>query len=441
MGDWQKTVRFACQVALLAAWPFLYLYYLCRVHTDGKYSGNYRGRMGLDLPEPMGNRWGTVWFHALSVGEVLSALPLVREVKRLEPEIQIAFSTATETGMSIARQRLSSEVQRFFFMPHDFPRAVRSLFERIQPRIFVLVETDLWPNLLHLLAENRTVTALVNGRISPGSYRNYLRCPGIARMVFTGFDLIFAQTEQDRRRFESLGVKGDRVVAAGNLKFDSSLPPLTRSEAARVRQQLGVDPGRPVWVAGSTHEGEEEIVLRVHGRLRALFPNLLLILAPRDVKRRVEIEALCAAAGLDHAVRSRGEPAGGKTVYLLDTLGELARVYALGGAAFIGGSLVPFGGHNPLEAVSQNTPACWGPHFFNFHEIEKVLLGVGRCGRIESEDEMTRFIEKCIGGPENGLEKDDAAPLGGFEPGVSRRIASLLVQKASKSGPDGTGMF
>lgn len=426
----QKAVRFAYELALVAAWPFLYLYYLCRKNSDGKYTGSYRGRMGLELPEPMREGPGTVWFHALSVGEVLSVLPLVKEMRRLRPEIEIAFSTATETGMSIARQRLSADVRRFFFMPHDFPWAVRSVVRRIQPRLFVQVETDLWPNLLHFLANKRIVTALVNGRISPSSYRSYLRFAGVIRMIFSSFDLLFAQTEQDRMRFESLGVPAKRVVAEGNLKFDSSVPLLSVSEAASVREQIGLEPQRPVWVAGSTHEGEEELVLRVHKELRREFPNLLLIIAPRDIKRRGEIEALCIAGQFDHAVRSRGEPAGEKAVYLLDTLGELAGVYAICDVAFIGGSLVPFGGHNPLEAVSQNKPACWGPHFFNFHEIETVLLGTGRCGRIASEVEMAQFVRQNIRELENTSKTGGVARLGEFQSGVSRRIASVLLEKS-----------
>lgn len=429
MNGWQTAVLLAYDAVLLAAWPFFYLYYLCRANTDGKYAESYRARMGFDLPKPMEMPGKTVWFHALSVGEVLSALPLMNEMKKLQPDIAIAFSTSTETGMAIARQRISSEVDRLFFMPLDFPWAVRSLIKRIQPHLFVLIETDLWPNLLQNMARKRVVTALVNGRISPSSYRGYLRFAGILRTVFSRFDLLFAQTEQDRKRFESLGVNSAKVSAVGNLKFDSSVPLLTRSEAALLRQQAGIELDRPVWIAGSTHEGEEDLLVRVHEELREEVPNLLLIIAPRNIRRRGELEGICTASRLGCAVRSRGEQAGGKAVYLLDTLGELAAFYALCDVAFIGGSLVPFGGHNPLEAVSQGKPACWGPHFFNFQEIEQFLITKGQGGRIESESELTRFIGKNIKIKESGSQgggDDRSAP---FQPGVSHRIAFALLEK------------
>ncbi len=408
-------------------WPVALLYYICRVHTDGKYKSNYLQRLGLDLPSPLSSNQTRVWIHALSVGEALSAAPLVREIKNRRPEIEIIFSAATETGMKIARERLSADVGLFLFMPHDFPWAVRSLLRRIRPAIFVLIETDPWPNLLRALRREGVLVCLVNGRISPGSYARYSRLGGLASTLFNCFDLVFTQTEQDRVRFESLGVNSEKVAAVGNLKFDSSVPELCEHEVRCLRGQIGLSEGRPVWIAGSTHEGEDEVVLRVHRELLSSFPDLLLIIAPRKIERRADIEALCAAARFSWGVRSKGEGAGRKEVYILDTMGELARFYALCHAAFIGGSLVPFGGHNLVEAVAQGTPACWGPHVFNFDEIEKALLRSDSCRRIGCETELADFVRRSLSlRSGSGLGTKQLSSSG---KGIAGLIASTLLER------------
>ncbi len=426
----KTAARISYNAGFGSAWPFLYLYYRCRSATDGKYAGNYRARMGLDLPGPSGEGTERAWFHALSVGEALSAVPLVREVKRRRPGLEILFSTATETGMSMARARLSGEVDGFFYLPHDFPWVVRKLVGRVRPRFFVLVETDFWPNLIRELKREGSVTALVNGRLSPRSYGRYRKMAGLAEMVFGGFDLVFTQTERDRARFESLGAPVGKVAAVGNLKFESSVAAVPESEATSLRDGMGLDPGRPVWLAGSTHPGEEELLLRVHSGLLAKIPDLLLIIAPRNVGRRGEIESLCGRLGLECAARSRAEAVSGKPVYLLDTLGELAKFYSLCDAAFIGGSLVPLGGHNPLEATAQGKPACWGPHFFNFGEIEAALLESGCGARVASEKELSDFVESKLATAKSGsgrLQPGASGPTAAPVRGAAARIASALL--------------
>ncbi|MFZ2447393.1 MAG: 3-deoxy-D-manno-octulosonic acid transferase [Syntrophobacteraceae bacterium] len=424
----QKLASLAYQAVSSAVWPAVCLYYLCRAGADGKYSSNWRARMGLDLPGLLGEGRARAWVHALSVGETLSAIPLVREIKKRRPDLDIVFSTATETGMSIARERLSDEVDLFFFMPHDFAWAVSALVRRVRPSLFVLIETDLWPNLLHALKREGVFTVLVNGRMSPGSHRRYSRFSGLTGMFFDAFDLIFTQTEQDRARFESLGAPAGKVSAAGNLKFESSVTPVSEAGAVSIRRRIGLDAGRPVWVAGSTHEGEEEIMLRVHRELVSQFPDLLLIIAPRKIDRRHDIESLCAASGFGCAVRSRGESASGKQVYLLDTLGELGKTYAVCDVAFLGGSFVPLGGHNPLEVVAHGKPACWGPHFYNFSEIEAALIETGCCGKMSSERELADFIKNGIGSG-GACKPGAAAGIAGFQGGAASRIASALLEK------------
>ena len=419
----------AYEAALCPVWPALYLYYFCRSKTDGKYGSNYKSRMGLRLPAIGRPGPKRVWVHALSVGEVLSSIPLIAELKRLRPGLEIVFSTSTETGMSIAVERLQGLAVEFFFMPHDFPWIIGRLLARVNPSLFVLIETDFWPNLIWRLKRRGVPAALVNGRLSPRSHSGYSRLGGFAEVMFGGFGLIFAQTELDRSRFVSLGGLSDKVIAAGNLKFESSTARVPESEIVSIRAQIGLDPGRPVWVAGSTHEGEERMLLRIHRRLAALIPGLLLIIAPRKIKRGLEIAGLAGSLGFDCAVRSRGEKAVGMGVYILDTLGELSRVYAICDIAFLGGSFAEIGGHNPLEAVAQGKPACWGPHFFNFSEIERELLEAGCAMKVSSERELGDFLQETLADAGRIAKMSEAAEkFAGSQRHTARRIASILLE-------------
>ncbi len=428
------------EAVLCLSWPVLYLYYFCRSRTDGKYRGNYQGRMGLKLPAPLRTGSPRAWVHALSVGEVLSSLPLIAELKRLRPALEIVVSTSTETGMSIAVQRLEGTVDGFFFMPHDFPWITGRLLKRINPSLFVLIETDLWPNLLRWLKRRNVPTALVNGRMSPRSFRAFSRLGVFAGLMFEGLDLIFAQTEVDRMRYVSLGAPSGGVLAAGNLKFESSIPGGDGAETISIGADIGLESGRPVWVAGSTHDGEEPIVLGIHRRLRTLLPNLLVVIAPRNIGRGAEIAALARSMGFDCALRSRGEKAPGKAVYILDTLGELQRVYAVCDIAFLGGSFAQIGGHNPLEAVARGRPVCWGPHFFNFSEIAKDLLEAGCAVRAASENELEDFLRDILSNPAMMAKMARAAQtFATSQRHTASRIASILLESTAARYPFAAG--
>lgn len=414
---------------LLAAWPVLFLYYLMRTGTDGKYRGNYLARMGMELPvfSAVGER---VWIHALSVGEVQSVIPLVKALKEAAPHILLVFSTATETGQAIARKQLAGVADAFFYLPHDFPWAVASLVEILKPSLFILVETDIWPNLMRSLKKHRVPACLVNGRISETSFRRWKPLRAYIETILNSFDTIFAQSEEDKKRYEALGASVGRVEVAGNLKFDSSLQLLTEAELSLLRNTAGIDGKRPVWIAGSTHEGEEEGLLRVHAAIRRTFGDALLILAPRRIERSRELLALCRKHGFRAVCRSGRESAEGSSVYILDTLGELKSFYALAKAAFIGGSMVPFGGHNPLEAFAQGKPVFWGPYLFNFREIEDLLLKTESSRRVSSEKEMEDLLIQWLG--DGGMQtkaKDSAADSLASFTGVSQRIAYTLIRK------------
>jgi 3-deoxy-D-manno-octulosonic-acid transferase len=371
-----------------------------------------------------------VWFHALSVGETLSVVPLVEALQEERPDLHIVFSTATETGLKMARTRLGSTVEDFFTLPHDFPWSMRNLVNRIQPVLFVLVETDLWPNLVDALKHRGVPAVLVNGRISPGSFARLRRLSPVLRPFYQSLNLLFVQSSEDRERYRALGVRPECVHALGNLKFDSLLKNPPASDLSRLRESSGIGAERLVWIGGSTHEGEEEALLEIHNRLRGRHRDLLLVLAPRRIERASQLVELCREHGCSVGRRSLGEKAQGKSVYLLDTLGELSIFYHLGDAAFIGGSMVPFGGHNPLEAVACRKPTFWGPHLFNFREIESSLLQAG-CGRkVDTPSELQTALAACL---ENeaiqAKMKASAQHFLSTHTGCSRQIARQLVER------------
>jgi 3-deoxy-D-manno-octulosonic-acid transferase len=253
--------------------------------------------------------------------------------------------------------------------------------------------------------------------------------------MLNGFQNVFAQSESDREQYLRLGAEPDRVRVAGNLKFDAAPEPLQPSEVAVLKASLHLNAERLVWIAGSTHEGEEQLLLGVHGDLRRQFPDLLLILAPRNPERASQIAALCSRLGFRVSLRSMGDSAAGNPVFILDTLGELGRFYAVADVAFVGGSWIPFGGHNPLEAAAQGKPACWGPHLFNFRELESALLDTEYFKQVSSEAELTGFVRGYLASPFR--REETSRWTGRFlknHRGAARRIARQLIPVPDEAG-------
>ncbi len=383
---------------MAAVWPLARLYYWLRVSSraSAKYRENHRSRLGLDFP-PFFQAAPRIWVHALSVGETLSAAPLLAALKRRLPGEELVFSTATESGQRIARDRLGALVDFFLYLPHDFPWATAEIIHRINPTVFLQIETDIWPNLVFGLKRKNIPAFLVNARISPKSFRRMAFFRKIFSSLFRCYEAIFTQSTEDASRFLALGAREGRVHAAGNLKFDAVLAArVSEARLGELRRETGIEPNRKVWIAGSTHQGEEDMLLGVHDHLRRSYPDLLLILAPRQAGRAGEIAALCEARRLSHVMRSSRASAAGKSVLLLDTLGELSSFYALAQLAFIGGSMVPFGGHNPLEPIVYGTPTLWGPHLFNFREMEETLLEFGCAARASSWEELQAVLKERL---------------------------------------------
>ena len=401
-------------VLWLLAFPGVLGYLVLRSLLSGKYRRNLSPRLGLGLRDGVKtiNR-GVIWVHALSVGEVLSAASLLYSLRDQFPEYELFFTTTSETGQQVARERLAGLNCRFYYLPLDQWWIVRRTVKTIGASLFVLVETDLWPNLLWCLAREGTPVVLVNGKVSDRSFPRYRLGRRFISGVFNNIDVLCMQSEEDGRRMRMLGVEASKVNVIGNIKFDQPPSKSVRSERDQLIKELGWVPPSVTWIAGSTHPGEEDIILEVYTRLREEFPNLGLILAPRSQQRFGEVFSLVKQRGWQTERRSQllGENSKGLhlDVLVLDTIGELARFYTLGNFAFIGGSLVGSGGHNPLEAAQRGLPVVFGPHMENFKEIGTILIESGGGFQISTEAELFEQIKGWLVAPAKCKEQGKRA--------------------------------
>jgi 3-deoxy-D-manno-octulosonic-acid transferase len=322
-----------------------------------------------------------LWVHAVSVGEVRSAAPLVAGLVERYPEHRVVVTTMTPTGSQQVRELFGERVSHCY-VPYDFPVAVRRFLDRVRPEAAVIAETEFWPNIFAECGRRRIPLLLVNGRVSQASLRGYLRVPGITRALLANAALLCAQTRVDAQRLRNLGAAERLVHVTGNLKFDVELPMPLLDEARVLRGHWGRD--RPVWIAASTHSGEERKVLDAFASLQRSYPTLLLVLVPRHPERFRAVAALSRRRGFTVALRSRtaGPLPAGTQVLVGDTMGELQRLYAAADVAFIGGSLVPHGGQNLLEACAVDVPVVFGPHMFHFEEIAVMALDRGAARQV-----------------------------------------------------------
>lgn len=353
-----------------------------RQWLTGKSRPRFRDRLGRGLPEiPVGG----VWIQAVSVGEVELARRLVAEMEQQAPELPLLVSATTATGLDLARRTLGERLP-VFPCPIDLPGPVSRVFDAARPRLLVLVETELWPELIHQAGVRGVPVAVVNARLSEGSFAGYRRVAGRLRSLLAPLALVLARTAADADRFAGLNIPKDRIVITGNVKYD-----LARDERAleweeAIRRAAG---GRPILVAGSTMEGEEAQVLDALAGLGADGATPLLILAPRHPERFDGVARLLSDRGLVFSRRSSGEALPTDTdVFLIDTIGELARSYRLARVAFIGGSLVPTGGHNPLEPAVWGVPVLSGPHVHNFLEVYDEMTEAGAAHLVADSDEL-----------------------------------------------------
>ena len=401
-------------------------WFLWKGRSSGKYLRTFKERMGR-LPVYLnldGDR--SIWIHAVSVGEVLAARPLVPALRARFPSHRIFLSTTTLTGNEVAKKSVRG-LDGLFFVPFDFPHAVRRALEVVNPSLLVLVETELWPNLIHEASRRGARVALVNGRISPRSFRRYKRMRHFLSRVLSEIDLFLMQGETHAERIRAMAAPPERVKVTGNLKFDAAFA--GRPPERLVRLLHGGAP-RPLWVAGSTVPGEEELVLSAFHRVRARVPHARLLLAPRHPERFSEVPRLVEAAGFRCLRRSALDPgswADGE-VLLLDTLGELAQLYSLASVVFVGGSLVASGGHNILEPAVAGKPVVVGPYMENFQEIADTFRAESAMVQVASVDELAReIVALMLDEPRRRDLGERARGLVGRNRGAVSRTTDALV--------------
>jgi len=382
----------------MVLYHFMWTFPLFFLIMAASFSGSKRlkERLALDLPKGFPKK-GNLWVHALSVGEVLSAVPLVEQLKVAFPEKDIVLSVTTRSGMALATEKFSGRVACIMTLPLDAWWCIRRVINCVRPSVFILVETDLWPGLLGFLKQKGVRSLLVNGRISPRTLKSYKKAPAVVRRLFAPLDYCFMQTDLDRGRLLQLGVDREKVITTGNIKFDREMVAMDAHEKVQWLETLGLKPEMRLWVAGSTHEGEEAVLLRVFQDLKRKFPWLRLIIAPRDVGRSREISSMIRKQGMAVALRTTvSKKTHPYDVLVLDTVGELGYVYGVGSTAFVGGSLVPIGGHNLLEPADFSIPVLFGPHTHNFEFMSESILKAGGGFRVQDDTELHDAMERLL---------------------------------------------
>ncbi|MDL2197945.1 lipid IV(A) 3-deoxy-D-manno-octulosonic acid transferase [Halopseudomonas aestusnigri] len=339
-------------------------------------------------------RSGGIWVHAVSVGESIAAAPMVRELLKRYPALPITVTCMTPTGSEQIRKLFGGQVGHAY-LPYDLPWLQRRLLRRLQPKIGIIMETELWPNLVAEAGRARVPLVLANARLSARSARGYQRVGALVRPMFAALDWVAVQSQAEALRFIELGVGREQMQVTGSIKFDFRPDPQQVQQAQELRARWGGD--RPVWIAASTHAGEDEQVLRAHRQVLDTLPDALLILVPRHPERFDSVARQVSETGFGMVRRSSGAlPAADQQVLVGDTMGELVFLYACADLAFVGGSLVPNGGHNYLEPAALGLPVLSGPHRFNFTEISELLEGAGALQVVADEAALAVAVQQWL---------------------------------------------
>ena len=337
---------------------------------------------------------GGILLHSVSVGETLAAIPLVRALRHRYPDLPITVTTMTPTGSERVQSAFGNDVQHVY-LPYDLPGSINRFLNKVDPKLVIIMETELWPNLIRKLHQRKIPLVIANARLSERSAAGYAKLGKFIRKVLQRITLIAAQNAEDGERFIMLGAKRTQLAVTGSLKFDISVTPQLASKAIALRRQWA--PRRPVWIATSTHEGEESLMLQTHKALLQQFPDLLLILVPRHPERFPDAINMVREAGLNYISRSSGElPSSATQVVIGDTMGELMLLYGIADLAFVGGSLVERGGHNPLEPAAHAIPVLMGPHTFNFKDICARLTQANGLITVTDAESLTKEITSLL---------------------------------------------
>jgi 3-deoxy-D-manno-octulosonic-acid transferase len=386
-------------IALWLATVFILPYHFCRSARRNRPAA-FAERFGVIAPGDLailGDK-RPIWVHAVSVGETIAVKPLLKALKERFPERKIVISNVTETGRSVALT--IAEADFCIYFPFDYRFAVRNLLGRIRPALILVVETEIWPNFLRAAREMGIPAVMVNGRISDRSFGRYLRLRWFFSRVLGDFARFCMQTDEDARRIVAMGAPPDRVEVTRNLKYDLPVASYTPTEKGEMRGRFRIPAGLLVLTAGSTHQGEEEAMIAAYRQLIAEGKELLMLLAPRHPERVPKVAELLRSEGVPFTLRSqlagRSEPFRSGEALLVDTVGELMRFYAVSDLVFVGGSLVPTGGHNILEPASLRVPVLFGPHMSNFREAAALVLAYGGGRQVQSGDELAAALATLL---------------------------------------------
>lgn len=402
---------------------------LARLAWRGRRQPGYRQRwgqrLGFGLPKvPPGG----LWLHAVSVGEVQTILPLLARLRERLPDCPILVTTTTPTGAEVLRRGAPKGVVHAW-LPFDLPGAVARFLRRTRPACAVIVETELWPNTFAACARRQIPLLIVNARLSERSLRGYRRLRPLAATTLTCVTRLLARDASDADRFIALGTPPQRVSVGGNLKFDIAPPPDLAERRAALRRRLGHD--RPIWIAASTHPGEEALALAAHAAIRRRLPGALLILAPRHPERCANVEGQIRASGMGVTTRSSGAQCSPVCeVFLLDTLGELGDFYAAADVAFVGGSLVATGGHNILEPALTGTAIVHGPHMFNFAAVRDAFRAAGATREVANDEALAATVSRLLGDrAEREALADAARQVLAANRGALDRVEAAIVHQ------------
>lgn len=386
--------RFLYSTILYLLSPLLIVYLAFRAIKSPDYRGRWGERFGLTQLKST-----DLLIHSVSMGETLAAIPLIRLIMQSHPELSITVTTTSPTGSAQVRKAFGDSVQHCY-LPFDLPWCVRRFLRQVSPKSCIIMETELWPNLVAVAAKRGVRLMLANARLSAKSAAQYTKRPKLSRPMLQRLDVIAVQTQVEAQRFIELGVSPDRVTVCGSLKFDLSITPERLANAKQLRQAWGRETS-PIWVAGSVHPGEFNAMLTAHRQLLAQWPDALMIIAPRHPEQFSAVAEVVASQGFELIRRSSNLPVTATTQVLVgDTMGELLTFYGAADQAFVGGTLINNGGHNPLEPVAMGVPVMVGPNHWDFAQITQMLADAGGLRIVASADELAANLIAYFAKPE-----------------------------------------
>lgn len=407
--------------------PIIFLRLITKSVKSPAYRHRWQERLGCSnhqLPN-------SIWVHAVSVGEAISAVPFVKALQKAYPHLPIVITTMTPTGSERVKAAFEKELNQTIFhvyVPYDVPFAIQNFLKRMTPKILILMETEIWPNMITECHKQKISIVIANARLSPKSLKHYQMGHVVVRPLMDKVTFIGAQSQMDADRFVEIGAKFDKVKNIGNIKFDISWPDEVIEKGKLLRTQLGE--ARQVLIAASTHEGEEEIILSVYQKLKSQFPDLILLLVPRHPPRFERVASLCEAKGLVIVKRTDGKLCLSETdVFLGDTMGEMGIFYAASDIAFVGGSFTPIGGHNLLEPAALGLPILTGPHLHNFVYISEVLLAANGAVLVENEGVLFKTLNSLLMDPKLCQELgQNALAVVAQNKGALKRLLTLVAR-------------